>query len=221
MTTKTKIANLAISHLGTGSPIQDFETEDTEEARAARTYYNDVSVAVLRHFPWPFAYGEVDLELVEERTTQTQRGRTYDYAYNFGKPALWRFIYKYPLNAVKMRKIFSDYRTDTRRTRVPYRLARVNNEKIIYTDRKDARAGVTLRVDNPAFFDADYVLAFSFRLAAYMAGRIAKGDSFQLRERMFQLYELELDRAREAADSEEERDREPTSEPSEFEEARL
>ena len=52
---KTEIANLAISHLGIGKTIANLELEKSQEAIACRRFYDTVRDSSLRDFPWPFA----------------------------------------------------------------------------------------------------------------------------------------------------------------------
>lgn len=190
MPTPTEIANLALSHLGTGKEIQNLETEKSNEANACRRYYELARDTTLRDFPWSFANKTATLPLVEEDPTDE-----------------WAFSYRYPTDCTHMRKILSSQRNDTRQTRVPFEIASDDQGKLIYTDEADAQVKYTAKVTDSERFTPDFTLAFSFRLAAYIAPRITGADPFRMGERAVRLYLFEIRKA-EAADVNEQQDEE-------------
>ena len=57
---------MAISHLGVGKEIENFDTENSEEANACRRFYRVALEASLRDFSWPFATQNITLALIEK-----------------------------------------------------------------------------------------------------------------------------------------------------------
>lgn len=178
MSSKTEISNLAISHLATGKTISDFTTENSEEARACRTYYEIAKRMVLADHDWTFATRFETLGLVASQPTSE-----------------WDYSYRYPSQCVKVRRILSGERSDTLDTQIPYKIISDSTGKLIYTDQEDAQVEITRDLDDPELFSPHFTMALSFRLAMYIAPRITAGDPQNLRERMQGYYLLELSSA--------------------------
>lgn len=177
MASKTDIANMALSHLGNGKEVADIDSEAdaSQEARTCRRFYDTCLKAVLRDFAWPFANKMVSLDLVEEDPTDE-----------------WAYSYQYPNDCVRVHRILSGVLPETRQSRVPYRIVSDTSTGLIYCNIEDAEAEYTYLHTNPTFYPADFELALSFRLAAYLAPRLTGGDPFKLGERCMQKYMLEI-----------------------------
>lgn len=194
-TSKTVIANLALSHLGSGKEIADLDTENSDEANALRRFYEEARNKALRDYDWPFATKIADLSLVE--TTPNNE---------------WTYSYRYPSDCLKVRKIQSGIRTDNRQSRVPYRIAKDGAGKLIFTDQAEAKVEYTEIVTSVEFYPSDFVIALSYLLAFYGAPRITGGDPFNLGAKAGQLYVQELTNARANAFNEEQSDQPTESE---------
>lgn len=195
MATPAEICNLALSHIGVGKEIASLDTEKSEEAQACRRFYDQARLATLRDFEWPFATKFTTLGLVTNNPT-----------------AEWAFSYQYPSDCLHFRRILSGVRNDTRQSRVPFRLTYGASGQEIYTDKDLAQAEYTVDVSDSSRFPADFALALSFRLAAYIAPRLTGGDPFKLGDRSMQLYSLEISRAKATAVNEEQEEQDPDSE---------
>lgn len=178
-TSKTVIANLALSHLGVSKEIANIDTENSEEANACRRFYEVARNKVLRDFNWPFATKIAALSLVSEDPNDE-----------------WDYSYRYPSDCLNFRKIQSGTRNDSRQTRTPYRIAKDASGKVIFTDRQDAIGEYTELIETVELYPDDFVMALSFLLASYTAPRITGGDPFKLGERAMSMYEIELSNAR-------------------------
>lgn len=191
MASSTEICNLALSHLGVGKEIANLETEQSQEASACRRYYETARDNTLRDFNWPFATRYAALGLVEEDPNEE-----------------WDFSYRYPSDCLKLRRILSGTRNDSRQSRVPYQIAQDNTGKLIFTDKDDAEVVYTYRETDPDKFTSDFIMALSFRLANYIAPRLTNGDPFGLGKRALDMYSYEISVA--AANSyNEQQDEEP------------
>lgn len=191
----TEISNLALSHLGISKPIANLDTEKSAAAAACRTFYEITRKRVLRDHPWPFAKRIVTLGLVEETPNDE-----------------WAYSYRYPSEALMIRKILSGIRNDTRKSKVVYELASDTTGLLIWSDLNPASALIVVNVDDTSLFHPDFTMAFSFLLAFYVAPRIQDGDPAGLRQQAFQAYQLEISRARASSLNEENPDLVPESE---------
>jgi len=194
MSTPVEICNLSLSHLGVGKEIANFETENSQEANACRRFYNISREATLRDFPWPFAMKQAALGLVGENPTTE-----------------WGYSYRYPSDCLKLRRILSGLRNDTRQTRIPYKITRDISGRLVYTDQINAQMEYTLNEEDSERFTSDFVMALSLRLAVYTAPRLTSGDPFKLRESTFKLYMLEITRAQATAANEQQDEEKPNA----------
>lgn len=168
---------MALSHLGVSKEVAS-ETEQSKEAAACRRFYDVVIQALLKDYSWPFASKIATLNLIEENPNSE-----------------WGYSYRYPSDCLFFRRILSGSRNDTEATRVPYEISQDNAGRIILTDFPDAEGGYTINITDESYFTADFVLAASYRLAAYVAPRITAGDPFGLASKAMQNYILELSRS--------------------------
>ena len=195
MASKTEIFNMALSHLAVGKDVSNLETEQSEEARVGRRFYDTALRSTLADFNWPFATKIAALALIEEEPNSE-----------------WAFSYRYPSDCLNIRRVLSGIRNDNRQSRAPYKLAGDDTGTIIFTDEEDAQIEYTRYIDNPLIYSADFTLAFSYYLAALAAPRLTGGDQFKLGEKALRMYAGELRRAEARAGNEEQVEEAPESE---------
>lgn len=191
---KTEICNLALSHLAVGKEVGNLETEKSQEAEACRRFYDLALKRTLQDAPWSFATKIISLALVQE-----------------GPNSEWNYSYRYPNDCLKMIKILSGVRNDTRQSRVRYEIGQDSAGLLIYTDQESAEMKYTMYADNPVFYPPDFVMAFSYYLASLIAPRITGGDN-KLGDRALKLYFAEMQVAKIRNITEEQLDEEPDSE---------
>jgi hypothetical protein len=194
----TVIANLALSHLGVSKEITNLDSEASAEAAACRRFYEPSRLQTLRDFNWPFATKYAVAGLVATNPTEIDQE--------------WGYSYRYPSDCVKLRRIVSGIRPETRQVRVPYQIARDTTGLLIYTNQPNAEVEYTFNEQDVSRFPEDFAMAQSLRMALYMAPRLTAGDPFKLRAGAAQLYAFEVDRARASAGNEEQANEEPPSE---------
>jgi hypothetical protein len=153
-------------------------SENSQEAIACNRFYETARDATLRDHVWPFATKFAALGLVEEEPNDE-----------------WGYSYRYPSDCLNVRRILSGYRKDTRDTVVPYKIAQDDSGLLIYTDIENAEVEYTMRASDTQFYPPDFELAFSYRLAYYIAPRVTGGDPFKLQEKVLKLYMYEISRA--------------------------
>ena len=195
MPSKTEIVNLALGHLSVGKEIGDFETEQSEEARTARRFYNTALGVVVVGANWPFLTKIAALALVEEEPNTE-----------------WGYAYRYPSDCAHFRRILSGVRNDARQTRSPHRIAQDNSGKLIFSDETEAEAEYTVKATDIALYPDDFIMTFSLYLAGLMAPKLTKGDQFKLGERAFKLYAWELARVTMRVFNEQQDEEEPEAE---------
>lgn len=187
MPSNTEIANLALSHLGIGKEIANLDSDKSEEAVAIRRFFATARDATLRDFPWPFARKFAEMAKVAEPPPENDE---------------WAFSYRAPADSVFIRRILSGLRNDSHESRVRFLRGQDKQGQLVYTDQRDAKTEYTFRETDPGRFDPDFVLALSFRLAAYAAPKLTAGDPFKLRRDAFTIYAQEISMAQSNAANE-------------------
>lgn len=191
MSSKTEMANLAITHLGQGKEIANVETEKSSEAATMRRIQPTVIEMFLKNFPYSFCNVTVALDLVESAPNDE-----------------WAYSYRVPTDCLKPIRILSGIRNDSRQTRVPYKIGKDDQGELIYTDTESAELEYTQFVDDPSKYPIDVFLAMSFLLAGLAAPRILGEDPFKMGERAMKMYQYFKGQA-DAADANDQQQEEP------------
>lgn len=189
MASSTEICNQALRHLGVSKTIANIDTEQSSEANTCRAFYETVRDATLRDFNWPFATKFEDLGLVEENPNDE-----------------WAYSYRYPSDCLNLRRIVSGNRNETAADRIVYKISRDDSGRLIYTDQQDAAIEYTMRVTSTEEFTPDFVLAFSFNLALFIAPQVTAGDPFKMGDRAERMYNFLMTKAQAQAANEEQPD---------------
>ncbi len=190
---RTKICNLALSHLGISKQISNVDTERSAEAEACREFLDQSIEEVLLAWHWPFASKIVTLALIEEEPNSE-----------------WNFSYQYPSDCLRASRILNGFdRNETIENEVKFRVMGDNDQRVILTDKEDAQLEYTVNITNVARFDADATACISFLLAAYISSRLTKGDPFKKGDRALALFYQKLPNTAAKAANEEKRDRAP------------
>lgn len=192
---KVAIVNMGLSHIGIAKEISNFDTEQSQEAFCARRYYDVALEKVLRDFNWPFATVIATLSLIETDPNDE-----------------WGYSYIYPVDCLKLRRILSGIRNEDKSTQVPLKLGKASTGRIIWTDKEDAQMEYTGTVTDPSLYPPDFTVAFSQYLAYLMAPRLTGGDPFNLREKAYKAYLVEISVAKASSSNEEKREEPPDSE---------
>lgn len=194
-TSSTEICNFALLHLGQTKRIANLTTEQSKEAQVFRSFYETVRDLVLRDHTWPFATKIAALALIEEDPNDE-----------------WTYSYRYPSDALMIRRVLSGIRNDAKSSRVPYKIAKDSQGLLLFCDLEEAQIEYTEMVTDVSFFPDDFAMSLSYRLAYYAAPAITNGDPFQMQGRMMQMYQTELSKATANSFNEEQPDELPESE---------
>jgi hypothetical protein len=186
---------MALYHLGVSKEMSNVDTESSEEAKTCRVFYDTAVESVLKSFPWPFATVVADLGLVEEDPTND-----------------WAFSYNYPSDCLTFLRIQNELRTDSRQSRLPYKVATDGSAKLIYTDIEDAICEYTRNVTDTSFYTADFNLGLSYFLASLMVPKLTRGDQYKILKDVMALYNMYINKAKANALNEGQVDQEVESE---------
>lgn len=185
---------MALGHLGSAATISS-ATEKSAEANACNTFFDAAFEACLRDFKPSELKNFKTLALIEENPVDE-----------------WGFSYDYPNDVAIINRILSGQRNDSRDSRIAYEVM-INSagRKLIYTDVEDAQIECILKPKDVGSLPADFVLGLSFRLAAYIAPAVTKGDPFKLGPRAMQMYSIEIKNAAVNSRNQNQPDQEPQS----------
>ena len=177
---QVEICNMALLRLGHDRTIADLE-EQSAEAGYLKTFWDSCRKATLRAGAWNFA---------TKTTTLAASTDTSDE---------WDYIYALParcLRAVEIVNIYSKAPED----RIAYEI----RGKQLYTDQPDAKLKFIVDLDDENLFDAEFVDALTYRLAAEVAMPLTQDMARQ--GRMFEMYRVLIGDAKAADASEAEID---------------
>lgn len=159
------ICNLALAHIGVAE-INSL-TEATNQARQCNLLFVPARDAVLREFPWNFATKMTRLAQAPVSVPD------------------WDYVYQYPSDCLRAIRIYEASATTTE-----FRVVLLDGGKAIVTNVANAYLEYTARVTDPALFDAQFIDAFSWKLAAELAAPLT-GDP-RLGQYAYQMYQQAL-----------------------------
>lgn len=188
----TDILNMALAHLGQTRKVGDLDTDRGPFASVGRQFFDTMRQQVNEEFPWNKS--NTTATLAESAVTP---------------PDEWLYAYGYPVNCKFFRRIVSDYRTDAADTRIPYRIARIDDTNVILTDEADARGEYSATLPGVNEDSGSLAIAQSFLLAFLIAPGVTGGDPFKLGDRAARSYAGIINAAKAKDAAEEQRDQPP------------
>ena len=150
MASVVEICNRALSNIGNSRSINSL-TEASKEAGECSLHFEACRDAVLSDFDWNFATKRVAL------------------ADTSNPPPDWEYAYQYPSDCLRITEIMlPGVRNPTAAMRVQYEVGADTNGtgKLIYTDQPQAWLKYVSRVSDVNMFDAIFMEALAWRLAA-------------------------------------------------------
>lgn len=187
MASSIDIANLALGNIRAQS-INAFD-EASIEAQVCDQRYDLARQFVLRDNPWRFANKIAALALVDETAAE------------------WSYVYDYPTDCLAARHIVGEYGLSYERTayyrsevdydylsrfrtRIPFEVAQQSDgSRAILCDLEDAYLAYTADVTDTTQFQADFIEALAWYLAAQIAVPIVgSNEGRELRKDALQMY---------------------------------
>lgn len=198
-TTRIQVCNQALAHLGIGKRIADVD-ERSAEAEALKLFYEDAVDELLRDHDWPFARKKAALVEVTDSTDDAH------------PDANWTYAYRYPADCLKALRIDSGVRTDYRQARVSFDLMADTQGTLIMCDKEEAELEYSSTdARNPARWNSDFALCLAYRLAAYIAPMLTKGDPFKIGQVSMTFFRMSRSKAEANAANEVQPDEDPDS----------
>jgi len=149
MASETQIGKLALQHIGDRYDIADL-TEESVEAEQVNLIFDDTRDWLLRQHTWGFAK-----KFANPASLTGTVPNNYDY------------MYTYMTDAVRVNQVVDPLGLNTK---IDFEIARNSSDKkVILTDQSDAEFIYTAQITNTAEFDPEFVIAFSYALAAKLA----------------------------------------------------
>lgn len=128
----------------------------------------------------------------------------------------YAYAYLYPKDCLFFRKILSGIRNDHDDSRVPFGRGRIRDDKnnlvsVIFTDHSSPCGLYTEKSDDITEYDDDFALAWSYRLAYFIAPGLTGGDPFKIQKAALENFRSEFSNARKMDLSERQIDKRPKS----------
>lgn len=176
--TLLEMYNLCLSRLGSRQVLTGTTGTDPATLAIAGSY----PVArdeLLRSHTWPFATAACELQEVAAIVPQ------------------WSYAYAYPETTLAVVRIYSDSTPDGRTEEYAVQSNEDGTDKLIVTNVSPAYAKRVVAVTDPARFDADFVDALAYKVAADLAMPLA--NDMNLREHLLKIHYQVLNQALVAA----------------------
>lgn len=169
---KVGICNMAIGNLGISRFIGNLDTEQSNEARVCRVFYDQARDKVLEEMPWSFARAYADLQDIGT------------------PPSKWAYRYRYPANCLFVRAVtprgsfpqvedyFNPYLLEyINRDQFEIVEDQANNALAICTDIPEALLTFTMRISSIPMYSALFNDALAWCLASYIASPLSAQPS--------------------------------------------
>lgn len=175
---KTHIGNMALSHVGTRHNIENVDTEQSTEAEAVRLWYDFSRQQALESHDWNFARKRV-VATLHSSTIPTTAGQPM--------AGVWGFRYKYPNDAVVIRKIQHPNSPPDDAFPFDVEVSPVGTEKTVLCNIENAVIVYTFDQTALNLYLPSFVLAFSLALAVNISFSLTGKLSLEkaLREKFF------------------------------------
>lgn len=187
MASIVEICNLALSNIRAKS-INSL-TEGSIEAQQCALKFPIVRDMLLRDTPWQWANTLKPLALLAD------------------DPLQWSYAYQYPSDCVNLQYVTADFAFRSQDAdgidfrylnqisfvepdkRVPFEVRNIDGNRVVLADQTEAYAFYTKRVTDPNLYDPQFIMAFSWYLAAELAVPIMGGDiGMKMRADALQMY---------------------------------
>jgi hypothetical protein len=173
---EVEICNSALNKLGAETIISFLDA--TKNARLCRAQYPLLRDELLRSHPWNFAISRVELAQNSSSTPE------FEFNYEYIIPQDVLRILRTDLNQVPVGPIEQKWKIETN----------VAGNRILVTDAESVKIVYIKKITDVSLFDANFVDALAWRIAADLAYPIVQSTS--LMQQMFQIYEQRLGQAR-------------------------
>lgn len=170
MIDKTVIYNIALSALSSNYQTTDPDTDPNKVVKSLKLVYPLALAAVLADLDLNKTSRKVKLELLD---------KTHPH---------WDFVYRYPPNSAKFRKLVSPFPTDNKETRIPCETGNVDNFDCIMSNEAEAYAEIQPNDINLALLSVPGAFALGNRMALMVPSLVVGKDFKKLKESIMNEY---------------------------------
>lgn len=171
---KAQIFNITLNILGVSNPLENTESSDNR-AILLNNYYELARDCVLKDFDWNFASKMRVLSLSDKNDSLNP----------------YRYCYDYPNDCICARDIFEKNTYKIEKFKIS---ALENDNKVIFTDVKNAVLRYTKRVEKEIYYSCEFTIALCYYLASLTSSVLVGG--LQKGEMAYEKYKLLLRHAK-------------------------
>ena len=179
MVDKVVIYNIALNAL-----LIDYQTTDPD---------NDKHKAIKSlRIMYPLALSKVlsDLDLNRTATKVALELTASEHVH-------WQYVYKYPSNCAKLRRLVSPFPVDNFDSRIPFATETISGQDVIVTNEESAYAEMQPQDLNLSALNPSAAIAIAYQMAYLSSALIAGKSSRQLKQSILQEYTLHKSEAME------------------------
>lgn len=202
MVDKTLVFNIALSALRLNQQTVDPDNDHTKAVKQLSIIYPLALSNVLADLDLNKTSTKVKLELLNKEHPH------------------WKYVYKYPVNCAKFRRIVSGFRTDNKNTRIPSATENIDDIDVILTNEPEAYADIIKTTVNLSSLSSTAAMALGHMMAYMSPNQIIGKGAGTIKQSIFQDYVIYKTQAQQY-DQNENVDTTPDEFNSEFIQARL
>ena len=170
MIDKPLLYNIALSALRLNHTTSDPDTDTKLSVKQLKTIY---PVALAK------AAADMDLDATKVLIKLELLNKTHPQ---------WAYVYKYPSNCSKFRRILSDYLQDNRMTRIPSATGTIDGIQCIFSDKEEAYAELIPNEVTLSSLNPNAAMAVGFQMALMCPSLVVGKGSTALRQSILQEY---------------------------------
>lgn len=172
MVDKVVIFNIALNALLIDYQVTDVDNDKHKAVKSLRTMY-----------PLALSKTLADLDL-NKTATKVQLELTLH------KHPHWQYVYRYPMNSAKLRRIVSPLPVDNFESRIPFATETVSGIDVVVTNESEAWAEIQPSDLNLSVLNPNAAIAVGYQMAYLASALIAGKSSRQLKQSILQEYTI-------------------------------
>lgn len=172
MVDKVVIFNIALNALLIDYQTTDVDNDKHKAVRSLRTMYPLALSKTL---------SDLDLNKAATKLKLEQLELTHPH---------WQYVYKYPSNCAKLRRLVSPFPVDNFGSRIPFGTETISGIDVIVTNEPDAYAEIQSTTTNLSVLNPSAAIAIGYQMAYLASALIAGKSSRQLKQSILQEYTL-------------------------------
>jgi len=162
MASKVDICNISLSHLGNKAQVVSIDPPDgSVEADYCSRFFTIARDEILEAGDWTFARTRVALSALTNNPSST-----------------WAYAYALPSDCITPRRIMTGDATQHEDDSPDFDVEGLTDgTMVLLTNQSSATLVYTRTISDPTKFSPGFTTAFTYKLAAYLAGPVLRGDA--------------------------------------------